>query len=179
MKRILFGLFLSVLMLSCKDEAKDTDDQGKVASESTAKPPVELLDTSMNASVQKSFEAYEKGDLDGFLADYDDNVRFIWSSGDSLIGKAAVKDYFAARRNLTQSIKFSNNIYLPIHSNVSPAEGVMTGKWMLHWVQVDVTYKSNKSLKFWLHNASHYNASNKIDYVAQYVDRGPLMAASK
>ncbi len=179
MKRILFGIFICVFLVACKDTKNETKSSSDVTSSNGMKQPIELLDSTLVGPVKASFASFTKGDIDGFTADYDDNVRFIWSGGDSLVGRQAVKDYFAGRWKLIETLKFSNDIFLPIQANVSPNGQAQTGKWMLHWVQTDVKYKNGKSLSFWLHNASHYNDAGKIDYVAQYIDRHPLLEATK
>ena len=107
------------------------------------------------------------------------DLTFVWSGGDSLVGKQAVKDYYLGRWKLLESVSFSNDIFLPVQVNVSPNGAAPAGKWMLHWVQVDAKYKNGKAITFWLHNASHYGENGKVDYVAQYIDRLPLMEATK
>ena len=65
-------------------------------------------------------------------------------------------------------------------ANKSPNGGVTTsGKWMLYWYMVDVKYKNGKKLTFWSHVAQHYNSADKVDQIAQYIDRHPIMEASK
>ena len=64
--------------------------------------------------IKQSFAAFAKGDVDGMTANFDDNIRYTWSGGDSRIGKQAVKDYYASRVKIIQSISFSNEIVLPV-----------------------------------------------------------------
>ena len=124
--------------------------------------------------------AFENKDVNGYTANMDDNIKFRWSGGDSLVGKQAVKDYYTGRFNIIDTIKFSNPIFLPIMANVSPNGGVTAaGKWMLSWYQVNVKYKNSKRIGFWIHHAQHYNNAGKIDEMAQYIDRAPIMEATK
>ena len=168
--------FCSLFIIACKEKAEQPAEE---TSKPTAKAPMELLDSTHNRGIQASFDAFSKKDIDAFTAEMDDNIMYLWSGGDSLVGKQAVKDYYAGRFNLIDNISFSNHIFMPVMANVAPAEGVPTGKWVLHWAQADVKYKNGKSLRFWMHQTNHYNAAGKIDYIDQYIDRAPIMAATK
>ena len=168
--------FCSLFIIACKEKTEQPDEE---TSKTTAKAPMELLDSTHNRGIQASFDAFSKKDIDAFTAEMDDNIMYLWSGGDSLVGKQAVKDYYAGRFNLIDNISFSNHIFMPVMANVAPAEGVPTGKWVLHWAQADVKYKNGKSLRFWMHQTNHYNAAGKIDYIDQYIDRAPIMAATK
>jgi len=182
MKKILSVIFISAVLFSCNDEKKadapaDKPADVKVSGE---KPPVELLDNSLVAPTKASMAAFENKDVNGYTDNMADNVRFTWSGGDSLVGKQAVKDYYTGRFNIIDTIRFSNPIFLPIKANVSPNGGATAaGTWMLDWYMVNVKYKNGKRIGFWVHNAMHYNDAGKIDQVAQYIDRHPIMEATK
>lgn len=182
MKKIFSAIFIATLLLACNNEAKK-DETATVPQTKADKPaaPVELImDSNLVNSVKATQKAFENKDIDGYTANMADDVRFNWSGGDSLVGKQAVKDYYTGRFAVIDNIKFSNDIFLPLMSQQSPNGGVTAaGKWMLHWNMVDVKYKNGKSLKFWVHNASHYNSADKIDQIAQYIDRKPIAEASK
>jgi hypothetical protein len=178
MKKILLAFIVSSLLFACSNEKKDEEKTSPMTSDT--KPPVEILwDSTLTQSVAASMTAFENADIDGFTADYDDNAKFYWSGGDSLIGKQAIKDYYTNRWKLITSLKFSNHIFLPIIAHEAPTPDVAGGKWMLHWYQVNVEYKNGKKISFWAHNASHYNDAGKIDNATQYIDRMPLMEATK
>lgn len=185
MKKIFILATGCALILACnnekKDDAKKTDEAGtSTASTETKKPASEILDLAAGDAVKKSFAAFAKNDIDGMVADYDDNIRYTWSGGDSAIGKTAVKEYYASRWKLIQSISFSNEIMLPLQVNESQAPKVAPpGKWVLYWAAADVTYKNGKNIKFWMHNVNHYNSAGKIDFVGQYIDRHPIIEATK
>jgi len=173
-----------MVLFACNNEKKDDkkmDDGDKTAmSSGDKKPASELLDVSAGESVKTSFEAFSKGDIDGLTANYDDNISYHWSGGDSLNGKQAVKDYYIARWKLIDSLKFSNHIVLPIQVNESQApEAAPPGKWVLHWAMVDIKYKNGKKLTFWLHNVNHYNDAGKVDFTNLFMDRHPIMEAIK
>lgn len=182
MKKIMSFFILAAFLFACnnekKDEAPATADS-KAAS--TEKAAVELImDSNLVASVKGTMAAFENKDIAGYTANMDDNIRFLWSGGDSLVGKKAVMDYYTGRFNIIDSIKLSNPIFLPVMANVSPNGGATAaGKWMLNWYMVNVKYKNNKRLMFWVHNAQHYNDAGKVDQIAQYIDRHPIMEATK
>ena len=113
-------------------------------------------------------------------AAYDDNIRYYFSGGDSLIGKQAVKDYYTGRWKLIDSITYSEQIYLPIRINESQSPQYATpGKWILTWGFAHVKYKNNKRLNFWVHTDYYYNDAGKVATVVQYLDRHPIMEATK
>lgn len=184
MKKIFLLATACAFLFACNNEKKDDkkmdDSPGTTTvSKDGKKPASELLDLSVADPIKKSFAAFSKGDVDGMTADFDDNIRYTWSGGDSVIGKQAVKDYYTGRLKLIQSISFSNEIVLPIQVNESQSPAAPVGKWVLYWTMTDVTYKNGKNLKFWMHNVNHFNDAGKVDFVGQYMDRHPIMEATK
>ena len=156
------------------------DSTAMVSSSDMKKPASELLDVSVGASVKSSFAAFSKGDIDGMSANYDENIRYTWSSGDSLVGKKAVQDYYKGRWKLIDSVTVSNEIVLPVQVNESQApKYAPPGKWVLYWAMVNVKYKNAKKIQFWMHNVNHYNDAGKVDYIGQYIDRNQIMEATK
>ena len=182
MKKIISVIFIASFLFACNSENKEgvTATDTKTTA-TTEKPPVELImDSSLLASTQATMAAFQNKDVEGYTANMDDNVKFRWSSGDSLVGKQAVKDFYTGRFAIIKTIKFSNPIFLPLMANQSPNGGATAaGKWMLNWYMVDLTYTNDKNLKFWVHNAQHYNDAGKIDETVQYIDRHPIMEATK
>ena len=181
MKKIISVIFIVSFLFSCNDADKKGETSSTDTKSETGKAPTELLmDSSLVNATKATFAAFENKDIESYSANLADNVMFRWSGGDSLVGKQAVKDYFTGRFNIIETIKYSNHIFLPIMANVSPNGGVTaTGKWMLCWFQTDVKYKNGKSITFWAHNAQHYNDAGKIDIFAQYIDRHPIIEATK
>ncbi len=182
MKKFLLGVMVSAFLLSCNNEKKD--EVAKAADSTTETPatdkkaPSELLDLSAGESVKQAMEAFAKADIDGMTANFDDNIRYTWSGGDSLIGKKAVQDYYKARWNLIDSFSVSEPIVLPIQVNESQSKYAPTGKWVLYWGMVNVKYKNGKRLGFWMHNVNHFNDAGKVDFIGQYIDRAPIAAAT-
>jgi hypothetical protein len=181
MKKIISLIFVAAILFACNNETKKADAPATDTKSETGKAPVELInDSNLINSVKAAFTAFENKDIEGYTANLADNVMFRWSGGDSLVGKQAVKDYYTGRFNIIDNIKYSNHIFLPIMANVSPNGGATAaGKWMLTWFQTNVKYKNGKSIVFWAHNAQHYNDAGKIDVFAQYIDRHPIIEASK
>lgn len=181
MKKILLGVFISAFMIACnnekKEEAKPTEST--TAEKSAAATTDELLPMSEGDGVKAALMAFSKGDIDAMTANYDDNIRYTWSSGDSLIGKQAVKDYYAGRWKIIDSLNFSDHIILPIKVNVQQSAFAPTGKWVLGWSFAHVKYKNGKKIDFWVHNVYHYNDAGKVDFAGQYLDRHPIMEATK
>ena len=180
MKKIISVICIAAFLFACNDAKKDEKATTEVKTEN-GKAPVELImDSNLVNATKAAMTAFENKDVNGYTANMDDNVMFRWSGGDSLVGKKAVQDYFTGRYNIIDNIKFSNHIFLPVMANASPNAGVTsTGKWMLHWYMVDVKYKNGKAINFWAHNAQHYNEAGKIDQFTQYIDRHPIMEATK
>ena len=56
-------------------------------------------------------------------------------------------------------------------------EGQLTGNYVLSWNTVHAKYKSGKSMSQRMHMVYHFDASDKIDRVTQYMDRVPINAA--
>lgn len=180
MKKIFLGIFLTAILFACNNEKK-SDSTGDTTMDSTAKKPAtEVLDISEADGVKASFAALSKGDVDAMTANYDDNARHIWSSGDSAVGKQAIKDYWTGRWKLIDSLTFSDVILLPIRINESQSPQYATvGKWVLAWSFSHVKYKNGKKLNFWVHTDYYYNDAGKIANVIQYIDRAPIIEATK
>jgi len=181
MKKIISVIFMAAFLIACNNEEKKGETAAaEVKSDKPAVPVELIMDSNLVNSVKVAFTAFENKDIDGYTANLADNVMFRWSSGDSLVGKQAVKDYYTGRFNIIDNIKYSNHIFLPLMANVSPNGGATSaGKWMLSWFQTNVKYKNGKSIMFWAHNAQHYNEAGKIDQFTQYIDRHPIMEATK
>ena len=182
MKKILILAAGCVLLFACNNEKKDESKTEGTSTTKTdgKKPAAELLDMSAGDQVKASSQSFSKGDIDGMTANFDDNILYMWSGGDSIRGKQAVKDYWTGRWKIIESLNFSNDIILPVQLNESQApQYAPPGKWVLHWFMVDVTYKNGKKLNFWNHTVNHYNEAGKVDYVAVYQDRHPIIEATK
>lgn len=177
MRKILLGIICIMLLAACKNEAEKTTEP-VIAGESAKTPaPVEFADQKYIDMGKKGLEQFASGDVEGWLSRFADNAIYRWSSGDSLAGKAAITKYWVERRkNVIDSIRFSNDIWLPVTVN-QPQGPETKGTWLLNWYQVNVTFKNKEKLSFWVHAAMHYNNDNMIDEHIQYMDRAPISAA--
>ena len=180
MKKIFLGVMISVFLIACNDEKKE--DKPAVADTNTAadkKGGDEILNLSEGDGVKSLMMAFSKGDVDGMTAPYDDNLKFYWSNGDSLIGKQAVKDYYTGRWKLIDSLNYSDQIVLPVKVNNPQSAMQAPGKWVLLWSNTHVKYKNGNKISFWVHTDYHYNDAGKIDIAIQYIDKHQIMEASQ
>lgn len=180
MKKILFGVIISTIFISCaeKTEEKPKDETAAVTTE-PKKAASELLDISEADGVKAGTAALANKDVNGMTASYDDKIIYRWSGGDSAVGKQAVMDYWNGRLKLIDSISFTDNVLLPIKVNEPQSKYDNAGKWVLAWNFAHVKYKNGKWLHFGVHSAYHYNDAGKVDEVIQYLDRHPIMEATK
>jgi hypothetical protein len=181
MKKFLFGVFISMFFISCTEKAEEKPTiEATASSTETKKAATEVLDLSEADGIKAGFAALASRDVNAMVASYDDNVAYRWSGGDSAIGKKAVTDYWNARLSLIDSLSFSEVILLPIKINESQSpQYAVVGKWVLAWNLTHVKYKNGKWLHFWVHTDYHYNDAGKVDAVVQYIDRHPIMEATK
>lgn len=182
MKKILFGVFISAFLIACNNEAKE--DAKPASSESAPaadakKTGDEILAMSEADGAKNALLAFAKGDVAGMTSHYDDNAKLYWSGGDSLVGRQAIADYYTGRWKLIETLNVVDQVVLPVKVNTSQAPEHALGKWVLVWSKISVKYKNGKTLNFWTHNDYHYNDAGKVDVAIQYIDRHPLMEATK
>jgi ketosteroid isomerase-like protein len=173
-----------LIFLSCNQQTEVKEPAQVSAADgaqptAAAVPASEILDMSTTAPLKNAFDALSRADIEGFTAELDDNVRMTWSSGDSLVGKQAVKNYWTGRWTIIDSLSFTEHIFVPMRTSIQQSVYAPTGKWILHWAMTNVKYKNGKKLTFWTHVVNHYNDAGKIDFVGYYMDRAPIMAATK
>jgi hypothetical protein len=183
MRNFLFVLAVLAIITSCdnqkKDELTKSADEGTSVSATDKKPASELLDPAEGAAVRQSFEAFARGDVDAMVSNFADTIYYSWSGGDSLRGKQAVADYYKSRWKLIDSFAISETIVLPVQVNESQSRFAPTGKWTLYWGLMHVKYKNGKKLNFWIHSVNHLNEAGKVDFIGQYMDRHPIIEATK
>lgn len=180
MKKIFILAASCALLFACNNEKKEeAKTESSAMTTSDKKPSSELLDMSAADPVKSSFAAFSKGDIDGMTADFDDNIRYTWSAGDSIVGKKAVQDYWKNRWAIIDSLSFSEQIVLPVQVNEAQSQYAPTGKWVLYWAMTNVKYKNGKKLMFWTHSVNHMNDAGKVDFIGMYYDRKPIADATK
>jgi hypothetical protein len=180
MRKAIIPLLAAGFLFSCGEQKKVEDPLVKAASaEAPAKPQAsEFADSKYMEMGRQNMKLLAEGKIDEWAEQFAENAVFQWSSGDSLVGKSAILNYWKERRAKTiDKISFSSDIWLPIKVN-EPQQGPdLRGVWLINWEMVDVTYKNGKNLKFWVHNDMHYNDAGKVDRMIQYIDRAPINAA--
>lgn len=181
MKKILILTSGCMIMLACNNQQKsDTETKAGATTtdSSTAKPASEFADAKYVDMGKRMLAQFESGDVDGWVNNFADNAVYQWSAGDSLAGKKAITDYWKNRRaTVIDSIKFTNDIWLPLKVNTPQKGPDLPGIWLLNWYQVNVKYKNGKQLQFWIHSDLHFDANDKVDRAIQYIDRAPINAA--
>ena len=181
MKKLLIIATIGLLLFSCKDKEDADKTSGTTTTDSTTKtPPAEFADAKYMDMGKQMLAQFESGNISEWMKGYADNAVYNWSSGDSLVGKAAIEKYWTERRGgVIDSIKFSNDIWIPIKINTPQKGPDEPGVWLLSWYQVNVKYKTVKRLQFWVHSDHHLNANDKIDRTVQYIDMAPIKEAIK
>jgi len=180
MRKFLLSLTMLVLLYGCKDDQKPADPMVKDSTTTSDSKPMqsEFADAKFTEMGKTMMKQFADGDIDAYSENFADNAVYQWSSGDSLAGKKAIMDYWKNRRaTVIQTVKISNDIWLPIKVNVSQKGPDMPGVWLIGWHQVNASYKNGKSLQFWVHQDMHYDNNNKVDRLVMYMDRAPINAA--
>jgi hypothetical protein len=174
MKNVFLALCCGIALVACNKPKEEAAQ----AAEPVAPPQAEIGDPKYAEIGKKGIQQLASGDIDGWMTSFADNARYLWSGGDSLVGKKAITDYWKERRgNVIDTIAFTNDIWTPLKVNTPQRGPDAAGNWLLSWYQVNVTYKNHKKLKFWVHTDFHFDASDKIDIAVQYMDRAPINAA--
>ena len=174
MKKIFLIALTAFLFTGCKKEAT-TEPTAKDAVTATAQ--AEFADAKYTAIGKSVIAALSKGDMDAWMANYADDAKYYWNSGDSLVGKPAIDKFWRNRRmNVIDSLRFSSDIWFPIKINKSQQKE-RTGVWLMSWYQVTAKYKGGSTMTQWMHILYHFNDQDKIDQVEHFVDRVPIEAA--
>jgi hypothetical protein len=140
-------------------------------------PAIAVLDSTASAELERSIQAFAKGDVNGFTANMDDNIRFYYpGAGDSLMGRNAVNTYYTDRWKLIDSIRIVNPVYLSVNVNRGP---VTPGKWLMAWYSFRINYKSGNGVFLPIHTVAHTNAAGKTDILYMYYDMHKVMMAQR
>lgn len=177
MKKLLFIAVCAGLLYGCGNPpATEEKTETAVAPADTTPKAVEFADLTYTDTGKKMFEAMSGGDMDTYLQPFADNAVYNWNNGDSLSGKQAISDFWRKRRlEEIETLTFSDAIWLPVKVN-QPQSVEAPGVWLLGWAKVDAVYKNKKTMTQWMHWTIHFNESNQIDRMNQYVDTAPISA---
>jgi len=168
------------LLFSCNNASNGPSTKDSSTASATPAPPPqsEFADARYTDMGKKALAQFASGDITAWLDNFADNAVYNWSSGDSLVGKAAIANYWKERRGkVIDSITFTNDIWLPLKVNRPQKGPDAPGIWLLSWYQTTAKYKNGAKLSFWVHNDYHFNNADKIDVVVQYIDRAPINKA--
>ena len=177
MKVIFATILASALFFACEDKPSAVMSDTPTPETVMTPPPVEFADAKYIEIGKQGLANLSSGNISGWMSDFSDNAVYVWNNGDSLVGKAAISEYWTQRRTeIIQSLTFSNEVWLPIKVN-QPQSVEQAGLWLLSWHKTDATYKTGKSMTQWIHTDFHFDSNDKIDRVIQYLDRASIAAA--
>jgi hypothetical protein len=169
------------LLFSCTNPSSGPAAKDTAAAASTTpatQPQSEFADARYTEMGKKSLGQFAAGDITAWLDGFADDAVYVWSSGDSLVGKQAIATYWKDRRaKVIDSMQTANDIWLPMKVNRPQRGPDLQGIWVLCWHEVHVKYRNGKRLGFWVHSDAHYNSADKIDRFISYVDRAPIVKA--
>ena len=182
MKKILSLTAGCCILLACNNKPAEPANVGTkdtmTVTKATEPPQSEFADAKYTDMGKRALEQLSSGDVTAWMDNYAENAMYRWSSGDSLAGKTAIANYWKERRGkVIDSIRFSNDIWLPLKVNRPQRGPDIPGIWLLGWYQVNVRYKNGKKLQFWVHMDQHFDQNDKIDLAIQYIDRAPINKA--
>lgn len=177
MRKIFFCACACALFMGCGNEQPAAETETAVVA-SAAPQPAEIADQKYAEIGKGNLAAMSAGDVDTWMNSFADNARYFWNGGDSLVGKDAITAYWKKRRGeVIDSIRFDEQIWLPVKVN-QPQQAIQApGVWLLGWYRTTVKYKNGKTISQWMHVDYHFDASDKVDQVVHYVDRAPINAA--
>ena len=182
MKKTIALALATIFFTACSSpttEEKTTATVDSAAATPAKTQPAEFADPKYSGIGKSGIAALASGNIDSWMTSFADNAVYLWNNGDSLTGKAAITAYWKKRRGeVIDSMSITNDIWLPIKVN-QPQSVEQTGNWLLGWYFVKVKYKTGKGMAQWIHTDMHFDASDKIDRVIQYLDRAPINAATK
>jgi hypothetical protein len=175
MKKMLSAIFAFLLLFSCSDQATETTSATDETA-STEMKSAEIADAKYMDIGKRFLSSFSKGDIDSWMNDFADSAVFLWSTGDSLAGKAAIGTYWKDRWAGLDSITFSNDIWLPVQVN-KPQSVEAPGTWLLGWYMFNEKFKNGKRVVQWAHDDFHINDNGKVDRMIHYVDMAPIKTA--
>jgi hypothetical protein len=179
MTKFILSLVAASCLYACNSDKTAGIDSKATDKPDSTKPASQLLDISEADAVKKGLTSFATGNVDAMISEYDENILYTWSGGDSLHGRNAIADYWKNRWGVIERMNLINTVVQPIQVNEAQVPGQRTGKYVFSWSMVDIAYKNGKKLHFMMHTVNHYNDAGLIDYVSLYYDRLPIMEATK
>lgn len=186
MKKTISFLLCAALLYGCGESSTTTTADNERATTDTTDGNIassrryEFGEDKYIDLARKGQQDLASGNIDSWLANFDDNAIYRFSGGDSLNGKQAISDYWKKRRSeVIDSLSYTNEVWLPVKVNTPMAATQLPGNYALTWNMVHAKYKSGKSMHQRMHIVFHFNDNDKIDRITQYLDRVPVREAEK
>ncbi|HTH56808.1 MAG TPA: nuclear transport factor 2 family protein [Cyclobacteriaceae bacterium] len=178
MKNFFYVLIGSAVVLSCGQPKQQQEEQPAKETVVTQQPAELIMDQKYANIGREGIAALSSGDVASWMNSFADNAVFDWSSGDSLVGKKAITDYWTDRRGkVIDKLVIKSDIWYTMKINQPQKGPDAPGVWLMNWLQIETTYKNGATVRMWIHNDMHFNSSDKIDRMIQYLDRAPIAAA--
>lgn len=176
MKQCLVYSFF-ILLASCTNP--ETAEPAMVKAAATnATRDIEMGDQRLAHAVKQMNEDFQKGNMEAWLRRYTEDAVFVFSCGDSLVGREAIAQYWKERRHrLMDTIEMSSEVLLPVSINTPTANQYKKGNWLLNWYQVHVRFQNKEELSFLVHVDHHFDSAGLIDRSIQYMDFVPIRNA--
>lgn len=175
MKYLILVFLAGILVSACQPKSESLTE----TTPADVKPqPAEFADQKYIDIGKQSLRSLAEGDVAGFMSSIADNAEFSWNTGDSLAGKPAIEAYWKERRGKTiDTMTYVNDVWLTVKANERPAEWLPTGVYLFGWFEITATYANGKKMTQLIHHVYHFDDSDKIDNVTQFVDRAAINAA--
>ena len=139
MKNLLLMSLCVLLIISCSAPTEKAEPVAEP--EPSVVRDIDLIDnTKYEELARAGFQGMTDQDLDAFLANFADDAVYVFNAGDSLAGMTAIREFWAGRMEVIETITFGNEIFLPV--TVQEGAGPLPGDWLLAWFSVDATYTS-------------------------------------
>ena len=168
MKKFLFFVFCSHLLVACSNQEKKEDDSPKKSDDMTA-----LYEKNL-AVIKSAIASFEKKDIDGWAANVADSA--IWNSpayGDTVTTKAHWKEVLTAYSSNWNDLKLTKTNFLPgVDSTTHQPDGSV--RFYGVWVG---TAKSGVQTSSKFYGSYDLNKDNKVIFGDEYFDVGGLQAA--
>src|SRR5688572_29133341 len=177
MTKFILGLVAVACLYACDSDKTAGIDSTATNKPDSTKPASHILDISEADAVKRGYTSFASGNVDAMISEYDENILYTWSGGDSLHGRNAIEEYWENRWGVIERMNLINSVVLPIQVNEAQVPGQRLAKYVFFWSMVDIAYKNGKKLHFMMHTVNHYNDAGRIAYVRLYYDRLPIMEA--
>jgi ketosteroid isomerase-like protein len=168
MKKIALPVVVVVFLTACNQPKQET---------ASATAPVEMGDSTKANLCKASYTALIAGNVDGFAKDMSDDAVFVWNSGDSLAGKAAILEYWKDRRaNVIDTLEIRDDVWLPL--KVNKFTNQRSGEYVMMWANLTSIYQfGGRPAVERFHQVYRFNREGKIDHIEHYLDRHEVAKA--